>query len=42
MELVIQVQILDEFICILHSANVFGRNLNATIITPPLSPVMRK
>ena len=34
MDMVTQVQILDESVCISHSVNTFGTGMNPTILPP--------
>ena len=36
MKVAIQVQILDETVCILHSTNTVWKGVNPTILSPPM------
>ena len=40
METVTQVQILDEAVCILHSANTIGKGMNPTILPPVMGKIV--
>ena len=37
MDIVNQVQILDEAVFNSHSANIFGKGMNSTILLPPIT-----